>query len=750
MAWTIDLVTGVAANSLTALIGFALAFIVLGSSLRRVDNWLFAIFMLIYTVMGVTSVFNHFAQPLEFHPRQSIYLGTTLYAINIVLLFVVSARFAGISARTIAIVSGLGGIMLFFLLFQLWGDKVYVDFEPAASGAQYVYKLGPGGIPGLALLGVFQLLSAVLLYRLSNEQGRWLWTAPVIMLVGMLLFLVPLFDKFPKNALAISISMLIIARIVTEYQIFNPLAKLNRELEAANAAKSELLKELMIVNRELIEANRLKNKFLANMSHELRTPMNAIIGYSELMLAKTYGDLTDSQQNRLQRITRNARNLLALINDILDLSKIEADRLELSMAEVELPTTIQEVLSQITLQAEEKQLALTTDLADSLPPVWGDPLRIRQIVTNLVGNALKFTEEGGITIRASHDTTGGLVQVSVQDTGIGIAAADLPIVFDEFRQVDDSPARQYEGTGLGLAISKRLVEMMGGTIWVESELGQGSTFTFTLPCMSTQPAVESVRSAEQSRATGKMVVVIDDNPDAANLIRDSLSEADYQVLVAHDGQSGLDLIQRTHPDLVTLDIMMAGMSGWDVLTALRSDPATAAIPVVIVSIVEEQPVGLDVAVDGHITKPVDLAQLLDLVRTLTQAIPPDDPILIVDDQAADREILTQMLEMHGFATAAVTGGQAAIDWLGQSAAALVLLDLMMPQVSGFDVLHYLRAQSPHPQTPVIVVTAKDLTRPEQEFLSRRLADLVQKDGLHPADLLHRVRSTLVAQSSGGA
>ncbi|MBN2303043.1 MAG: hypothetical protein JXQ72_01110 [Anaerolineae bacterium] len=488
MTWTPDLIIGVAANSATAVIGLALAFIILGSAPQHLNNWLFAVVVLVFSAMGIIGVFPHFAQVLEFHPRRAIYASTSLYAINNVLLFIFSARFAGINNRVTNLVAGIGFVLLAYLIPQLWMDKVYVDFEPATNGAQYYYKLGPGGMPGLAMLGVYQLLSTLAIYRYSQEHGRGLWLAPVIMLVGALLFLVPLFDKFPKNALAISISMLVIARIVTQYQIFNPLAHLNKQLAGANtqlteanAAKSQLLAQLTETNIQLREANELKNRFLANMSHELRTPLNSIIGYSELLLLNTYGNLGDVQTDRLKKVARNAHHLLELINDILDLSKIEAGRLELSLEPLAISTVIEAVLSEVTLKASQKGITIRSDYDGALPDIMAAPMRVRQIVTNLIGNAIKFTDTGSITVTARHDPQQGVVQVAITDTGIGIPADHLGTIFDEFRQVDESYTRQYEGTGLGLAITKLLVELHGGTISVKSEVGQGSTFIFTLP-----------------------------------------------------------------------------------------------------------------------------------------------------------------------------------------------------------------------------------------------------------------------------
>ncbi len=508
MTWTPDLIIGVGANFATAITGFALAFIVLGSS-RRFDNWLFALLMLVFSVMGIVSVPPYFAQQIDFNPRHMIYTATSLYAIDVVLLFVVSARYAGLRDRLIWILAGIGITMVIYLLSQLWRDQVYVDFEPAANGAQYHYKLGTAGLPGIALLGVYQLLSASALYRFGQAHARGLWLVPLILLAGMLTFLIPLFDKFPKNALAVMISMLLMARIVTQYQIFNPLALLNRQLAqankqltTANLTQDRLLKELRQANRDLIAASAHKSKFLATISHELRTPLNSIIGYSEMLLNNIYGDLSTTQSDRLEKVMRNGRTLLQLINDILDLSRIEAGQLQLALVPLSLREIIETVLSEVALQTEQKQLTITTNCDGTLPPVLADPVRVRQIITNLVGNAIKFTHAGTITITVQHRASEGMLQVAVADTGIGIPEALFDVIFDEFRQADDSYAREYEGTGLGLAITKHLVNMHQGAISVTSEVGEGSTFTFTLPVapQAGTAAQGTAQSAEKAEA----------------------------------------------------------------------------------------------------------------------------------------------------------------------------------------------------------------------------------------------------------
>ena len=754
MTWTPELIIGVLANASTAVIATALILVVLGPKANRLENSLFALLMALFASTGLTGVLIHFAQPLAFHPRRLVYLSTTLYGIGMLVMFLFSARFVRLERRVTLIMAAFGLALLIVVLPSLWNGQVYTDFEPAANGAQYHYRLATSGLPGITLMGVFQLLSAGVLYHWGGERARWLWLAPLILLAAMLLLLIPFFQTLPPNAVAIAISSLLIARIVMDHQVFNPLAQANEELRQANTLKSQFLtqlaeanSQLSAANAELAAANQLKSQFLANMSHELRTPLNSIIGYTELVLNETYGPMTELQADRLTKVVRNGRNLLALINDILDLSKIEAGRMDITLAPLALDECIDRVLAENEILAKEKQIALVRDYAD-LPPVLADSTRAQQIVLNLVSNAIKFTHEGTITVRGRADKATGTVRIDISDTGIGIAEADLPYIFDEFRQADGSTTRRYEGTGLGLAITKRLVEMHGGSIWAQSTPDDGSTFSFTLPMAEAQPEPARLQAQQHDThpdpVTGPLAVVIDDSPEAAELIQDTLQSAGYTVLWAQNGVEGLALAQRTQPHVITLDVMMPGMNGWEVLEQLKTHPDTAEVPVVIVSIVESKPVGLNVAPDAHLTKPVDRDHLVHLIHNLTN---PSGPVLVVDDNPQDREILSTILRSEAYPVATASGGQQAIDWLAENRAVLVLLDLIMPDVSGFDVLQHIRTQSAQPDLPVIVVSAKDLTPDDRRRLDDQWTALVRKQGLFAQDLLGQVQRVLAARAA---
>jgi len=397
-------------------------------------------------------------------------------------------------------------------------------------------------------------------------------------------------------------------------RLFEQLRQAAEDLERKVEART---RELAEANERLREADRLKTQFLANMSHELRTPMNSIIGYSELMLEETYGELTARQRDRLQTILRNARNLLDLINDLLDISRIEMGKVTLMRRTVHLNRVVETALKTLEPMARQKGLWLQTVLDEGLPPVQADEARLIQILNNLLSNAIKFTREGGVTVTVyPYTDAGDWVAVSVSDTGIGIAPEHLPLIFEEFRQIDPSATQEFGGTGLGLAIVRRLVELHGGRVWVESTLGQGSTFTFILPTVESRRRPELSRAALQALAQklepGKrLVLVIDDDPAIEELMRAYLDGQDaYQMLAVRDGEEGIMLAQELQPQAILLDVLLAGKDGWEVLAELKGDPRTAAIPVIILSVIDERGLGLRLGATDYLVKPVRRADVL--------------------------------------------------------------------------------------------------------------------------------------------
>ncbi len=362
------------------------------------------------------------------------------------------------------------------------------------------------------------------------------------------------------------------------------------------------------------------------MSHELRTPLNAVIGFSEVLLEKMFGEINARQEEYLQDILSSGRHLLSLINDILDLAKIEAGKMMLEPGVFDLKELLGNSLVMVREKALSHGVVLALDIADNVGLVFADERKVKQIVFNLLSNAVKFTQNPGqVGIRAV--VTEGIIQVSVWDTGIGVAPEDQERIFDEFQQVGGNGlAGKVEGTGLGLTLVKKFIEMHGGEIWVDSLPGRGSTFTFTLPATGVTPQepirapFEEVLSEERvnGAAEGPLVMVIENDPKAANLLRIYLTEAGYTVEVAKDGEEGIEKVKRVHPGAVLLDVLLPKISEWEVLHCLKADPMTQAIPIVIVSIVDEQSKGIALGADAYVMKPIVKEELLGKLSAVWQ------------------------------------------------------------------------------------------------------------------------------------
>jgi PAS domain S-box-containing protein len=491
--------------------------------------------------------------------------------------------------------------------------------------------------------------------------------------------------------------------------------------------------ELELRNREAERATRLKSKFLASMSHELRTPLNAIVGFSDLLADETPGELNDKQKRFVNHIKQGSAHLLQLINDILDLSKIEAGQLELRCEDFQLKDALPEVLSTIRPLAMIKNIQVQHKLKMDLS-VHADRVRFKQVLYNLLSNAVKFTPKDG-RIDIGCVEKGNEVCISVADTGIGIRAEDQAVVFEEFRQVDGNTDTANEGTGLGLAITKRLVEQQGGKISLESEPGKGSRFTFTLPLGSgtsseslpvNGPASPNIVAAGGG---GKpLILVVDDEVPARELIASYL-ESEYRIVMAESGAEVVQKARQLRPDAITLDVLMPGGNGFETLVALRKTPETANIPIIIVSIVDQKQVGFALGAADYLVKPIRKPVLLETIRKHVPLQTDDDAaILLVDDDPKTLELLEETLRSAGYETQSVQSGARALEVLSSKLVSAVLLDLLMPGMDGFEVIRHVREQATLKELPILVMTAKTLEQEEMALLSRETQALFQKNG----------------------
>jgi len=540
----------------------------------------------------------------------------------------------------------------------------------------------------------------------------------------------------------------VIAVDVTERQHAEEERKeFTERLEAANH-------ELEIRNREVERATRLKSKFLASMSHELRTPLNAIVGFSELLADGTPGELNAKQKRFVGHIRQGSVHLLQLINDILDLSKIEAGQLELRCEDFVVGNALPEVLSTIRPLAMAKNIEVQQKL-ETDRPVYADRVRFKQVLYNLLSNAVKFTpKDGHIEIRCYDEA--GAVALSVTDTGIGIRAADQEMVFEEFRQVEGSAGATQEGTGLGLAITRRLVEQQGGKIWLESEPGKGSRFTFTLPhggatlVASEKEKWPAASTVATENARRPLVLIVDDEVPARELLASYL-ETDYRVALADSGAEAVKKAQELLPDAITLDVLMPGGSGFETLMALKAAAATTDIPVIIVSIVDQQKVGFALGATDYLLKPIHQPTLLAAIRKHVaprtgDGTGEDASILLVDDDPRTLELVDESLRAAGYATQSVQSGARALEVLKSKSVGAVLLDLLMPDMDGFQVIRHVRQEPGLRDLPILVMTAKNLTKDEIEFLSRDTQGFLQKSGSWQQQLTAEVARVLQRRS----
>ncbi|MBN1889040.1 MAG: GAF domain-containing protein [Thermoflexales bacterium] len=506
-----------------------------------------------------------------------------------------------------------------------------------------------------------------------------------------------------------------------------------------------LFEEQKQAAEKLREMDRLKTQFLANMSHELRTPLNSIIGFSRVILKGIDGPLTDMQKQDLTAIHTSGQHLLGLINDILDISKIEAGKMELSFEEVDFREVIKSVLSTGVGLVKDKPVELRQKTPDDLPFVWADPVRSRQVLINLLSNAAKFTDRGSISIEAAAEAR--FIRVNVRDTGIGIAKEKLDTIFEAFTQADASTTRKYGGTGLGLAISRRFIEMHGGDLWVESEVGAGTTFTFTLPRARPARPEEISEQATDVTPGKKIILAIEDEPSMVTMYRRYLEQHGYAVIGVSNSQQAIEMAQRLKPHAITLDILMPDKDGWSVIQELKQNAETRDIPVIIASILSEQGKGFSLGAADYLVKPITEEELLAALNRLNGR--PQTRILAIDDRPEDILLIRRMLEAHPrFVLSEAHSGKEGLEAVHASLPDLILLDLMMPEMDGFAVLEALKAEPVTRDIPIIVVTAKTLTEEDHHRLNDSTLALLSKGQFTEQDLLTDVASALGRMTSG--
>jgi signal transduction histidine kinase/CheY-like chemotaxis protein len=494
---------------------------------------------------------------------------------------------------------------------------------------------------------------------------------------------------------------------------------------------AQLYRRLERQSAALEVASRHKSEFLASMSHELRTPLNAIIGFSEVLLERMFGELNERQDDYLRDIWSSGKHLLELLNDILDLSKIEAGQMDLNHSQFAVGKSLEYCLSLVREQAIKQRIHLSLEVDPEVGLLDADRLRFRQVVLNLLSNAVKFTSDGRVDVHAS--IQGQDLVVTVADTGVGVAAEDRERIFDSFQQ-GTRPSGQAEGTGLGLTLSKRIVELHGGRIWVKSDVGKGSTFGFALPAGPDEPAltsapqagIDSSLSTEPAPTPGPTVVVVEDDRQSFDLLRAYLEAAGVRVVGARDGEEGLDTVRRLSPAGVILDILLPGIDGWEVLAQLKVDPRTARIPVIVVSMLDERGRGFALGAAEYLVKPVGKEQLLAAVYRAAAMPERKHTVVAIDDDPLAIELARVNLEPAGWTVLGAASGQEGLALVRERQPSVVLLDLLMPGMDGFEVVEAMRADPGTKTIPVVILTSKSMTQQDKQRLKGRITYVARK------------------------
>jgi PAS domain S-box-containing protein len=533
--------------------------------------------------------------------------------------------------------------------------------------------------------------------------------------------------------------------------------ELRLETTFRDITRQKLVEEEIQRAREAAEqANQAKSAFLANMSHELRTPLNAILGYSEMLTEDARDEGNTDAVADLKKIHSAGSHLLSLINDVLDLSKVEAGRMELYAEEFEIEELIEDIASTAAPLVVQNQNELRIERGPGLGAMRQDLTKLRQTALNLLSNAAKFTDRGSITLSVARepDPSGDWVTISVQDTGIGVPEDRLESLFEEFSQAEASTTRSYGGTGLGLAISRRFARMMGGDVHVTSSVGEGSTFTIRIPALlpgeQAELTAKGARSAKDvappptlhsslPSTPKRTILVIDDDPEACEILEHFLTRDGFEVVTANGGVDGIALAREIQPSAITLDVMMPDMDGWSVLSLLGADPELKDIPVIMVTMVDDKSTGYTLGATDYLTKPVDRTRLLNSIQKHHRE---NGQLLLVEDDVDTRNMMARILSGAGWTVSEASNGREALAAMESQKPNLILLDLMMPVMNGFEFLAEMRASQQWSDVPVIVATAKDLSEEERERLNGSVAQVLAKGSYSRERLVEVVRDSV--------